>query len=98
MKGAHELDPLKIQFVALVVAVLILGWAIVVLSRRYFRERALASKQLNGWMKLDSTLDDDNEEQLPVQESDEEEERVPESDVRIKAQQNGHHTESKKLL
>ncbi len=41
---------------------------------------------------------DDIEERLSVEDSDEEKEEVPEPDIRTLAQQNGHHSESKKLL
>jgi hypothetical protein len=92
------MDPTLIKFVGFIVAALVIGWAIIELNRRYFRQRKIDSKPLNSWIKLDSTLHDDSEEPLPDEQSDEEEERVPESHIQIRAQQNGHHSEIKKLL
>ena len=40
----------------------------------------------------------ENESSLPDEESDEEEESVPEANIQIRAQHNGYHSESKKLL
>jgi hypothetical protein len=92
------MDPMLIEYVAFFVAALILGWAIVELNKRYFRQRRVDSKTLNTWVKMDSTLADDIDEPLPDGESDGDEESVSESNIQIRAQQNGHHSESKKLL
>jgi hypothetical protein len=89
------MDPTLVEYIGFVVATLILGWAVVELSRRYFRQRKADLEPPNTWVKLDSTLTDDIEELLPVEDSDEE---VPEPDIHTRAQQNGHHSESKKLL
>jgi hypothetical protein len=86
--------PTLIEYLGFVVAALILGWAIIELNRRYFRQRRVDSKPLNTWVKLDSTLEDDIESSLP----DEEEESVEEANIQIRAQHNGYHSESKKLL
>lgn len=48
--------------------------------------------------QLDSTQTDDFEELLPIEDSGEEKEEVPEPDIHSLAQQNGHHSESKKIL
>jgi len=48
--------------------------------------------------ELDSAFEDDIERSLPDEESDEEEESVPEANIQIRAQHNGYHSESKKLL
>jgi len=53
---------------------------------------------LNTWVKLDSAFEDDIERSLPDEESDEDEESVPEANIQIRAQHNGYHSESKKLL
>jgi hypothetical protein len=90
--------PTLIEFLGFVVATLILGWAIIEISRRYFRQRGVDSKPLNTWIKLDSTIEDDIEKSLPDEESDKEEESVLEANIRIRAQYNGYHSESKKLL
>ena len=90
--------PTLIEYLGFVVAALILGWAVIELNRRYFRQRKVDSKLLNTWVKLDSTLEDDIEGSLPDEESDEEEESVPEANIQFRAQHNGYHSESKKLL
>ena len=92
------MDPTLVEYIGFVVAALILGWAVVELNRRYFRQRKADLEPPNTWVKLDSTLTDDLEELLPVEDSDEEKEEVLEPDIHTRAQQNGHHSESKKLL
>ena len=91
------MDPKLIEYVGFFVAALILGWAVVELNKRYFRQRRVDSKPLKTWVKLDFTSADDIEEPLPEEKGDEDE-SVPESNIHIRAQQNGHHSESKKLL
>ena len=88
----------RFEYLGFVVAALILGWAIFEMSRRYFRQRKVDTKPLNDWVKLDPTLEGDIDKTLSDEESDEEDESVPEANIQIRAQHNGHHTESKKLL
>ncbi len=78
--------PMPIEYLGFVVAALILGWAVIELNRRYFRQRKVDSKPLNTWVKLDSTFEDDVESSLPDEESDEEEESEPEANIQIRAQ------------
>jgi hypothetical protein len=92
------MNPTLIEYLGFVVAALILGWAMIEINRRYIRQRRVDSKTQNTWVKLDSTLDDAIEKSLPDEESDEEEESVPEANIQIRAQHNGYHSESKKLL
>ena len=66
--------------------------AVIELNRRYFRQRKVDSKPLNTWVKLDSTFEDDVESSLSDEESE------PEANIQIRAQHNGYHSESKKLL
>jgi hypothetical protein len=87
-----------VEYIGFVVAALILGWAVVELNRRCFRQRRADLQPLNTWVKWDSTLADDIKESLPDEDSHEEEEDVPKSDIHIRAQQNGHYSESKKIL
>lgn len=91
------MDPTLVEYIGFVVAELILGWAVVELNRRYFRQRKAHLELPNTWVQLDSTFTDDIEQSLPIEESDEEKEEVPEPDIHTLAQQNGHHSESKKL-
>jgi hypothetical protein len=92
------MNPTQIEYLGFVVAALILGWAIIEISRRYFRQRRVDSKPLNTWVKLDSTFEGDIDKSLTDVESNEEEESVSEANIQIKAQHNGYHSESKKLL
>jgi hypothetical protein len=92
------MNPTQIEYLGFVVAALILGWAIIEISRRYFRQRRVDSKPLNTWVKLDSTFEGDIDKSLPDVESDEEEESVSEANIQMRAQYNGYHSESKKLL
>ena len=85
------------EYIGFVVAALILGWAVVELNRRYFRQRKADLEPPNTWVQLDSTFTDDVEQSLPIDDSDEEKAEVPEPDIHTLAQQNGHHSESKKL-
>ena len=92
------MNPMLYEYLGFVVAVLILGWAIFEISRRYFHQRKIHTKSMNTWVKLDSTFEGDIEKALPDEEADEEEESVPESNIQIRAQHNGYHSGSKKLL
>ena len=92
------MNPTLIEYLGFGVAALILGWAIIEIRRRYLRQRRVDSKPLNTWVTLDSTLEDDIEKSLPAEESDEDEESVAEANIQIRAQHNGYHSESKKLL
>ena len=60
--------------------------------------RPLQWEKLHAWVKLDSAFEDDIGRPLPDEESDEEEESVSEANIQIRAQHNGYHSESKKLL
>jgi len=90
--------PTLIEYLGFVIAALILGWAIIEISRRYFRQRRVDSKPLNTRVKLDSTIEGVIDKPLLDEESDEEEESVSKANIQIRAQHNGYYSESKKLL
>ena len=92
------MNPSLYTYLGFVVAAVILGWAIFEISRRYIHQRKVDTKPLNNWVKLDSTFEGDIEKTLPDEESDGEEESIPEANIQIRAQHNGYHSESKKLL
>ena len=92
------MNPTLIEYLGFVVAALILVWAIIVITRRYFLARREDSKSVNTWVKLDSTFEGDIDKSLPEEESDEDEGNVSEANIQIRAQHNGYHSESKKLL
>jgi len=90
--------PMLFAYLGFMVAALILGWAVFEISRRYFRQRSGETKSPNTWVKLDPTFESDVEKPLQDEDSDEEEENIPGANIHIRAQHNGHHSESKKLL
>ena len=89
-------------YLGFVVALLILIWAVLEIRSRLTRTRRQKTKAetLSGWARLDSTAADVvQEEQLPLPEEDnEEQEEKAGQDFHTRAQQNGHYSESKKLL
>ena len=92
------MDPMVVEYIGIVVAALILGWAVVELNRRYFRQRRQDVEALNTWIKIDSTRASDVnvDELLPGEDSDREDASKP--DRHTRAQQNGHYSESTKPL
>lgn len=92
------MDPMVVEYIGIVVAALILGWAVVELNRRYFRQRKQDVEVLNTWIKIDSTRASDVnvDELLPGEDSDQEDASEP--DRHTRAQQNGHYSESTKPL
>jgi hypothetical protein len=91
------MDPTVVEFIGFIVASLILTWAAMELNRRYFRQRKVNVKPPNAWARFDSTHMDDAEVSLPG-DPDDDQEDTPEPGIHTRAQQNGHHSESKKLL
>jgi hypothetical protein len=98
-KGSVSMSPTVVTYIGFVVAALILGWAGVELGRRYFRRRKLDARTMNSWVHFKPDSIDHAEYPMPavdVEEDDDEE--PPRKDIHTRAQQNGHHSESKKLL
>jgi hypothetical protein len=92
------MDPRLVEYIGFVVAALILGWAVAELNRRYFRQRKVDIDPLSTWVKLDSTHTDNAEESLLGEGTAEDQDETPERSLHTRAQQNGHHSESKKIL
>ncbi len=93
------MDPRLVQYIGFVVAALILGWAVVELNKRYFRQRKVDYLDpLSTWVRLDSTHADNAEESPLGEGTNEDQEETPEQSLHTRAQQNGHHSESKKIL
>jgi hypothetical protein len=102
MKGIGSVMEL-VQYIAFVVSALILAWAVVEISRRYTRQRKMRKEALTAWVKMDArhAAPPDPAEDLPPVlpgASDEEEEDLSHPDLRTRAKQNGHYSESKKPL
>lgn len=92
------MDPSIWTYLGLVVAALILIWALLEVRWRHTRRQKM--KMETTWVKLHSppanTLE---EEPLPLtDEENEDEEEKPGQNLLTRAQQNGHYSESKKLL
>jgi len=89
-------------YLGFVVALLILIWAILEMRSRLTRTRGKNTKveTIKSWIRLDSTAKDALQEEplLPAEEDNEEQEEKSDQDLHTRAQQNGHYSESKKLL
>ncbi len=92
------MDPMVVEYIGIVVAALILGWAVVELNRRYFHQRKQHVEALNTWIKIDSTRASDVNVDALLPGGDSEREDAPEPDIHTRAQQNGHYSESTKPL
>jgi hypothetical protein len=89
------MNDLTLKYLAFVVAASILIWGVLELNRRLYRRNKIDPNPPTTWIKLDAANQDVVEEVSPDEENDDQEE-TPASDIRIRAQQNGHHSESKK--
>jgi hypothetical protein len=89
------MNDLTLKYLAFVVAASILIWGVLELNRRLYRRDKIDPDPPTAWIKLDAANQDVVEEVSPEEENDDQEE-PPASDIRIRAQQNGHHSESKK--
>jgi hypothetical protein len=84
-----------VQYLGFLVAVLILIWAAIEIGRRYYRREKIHNRAPNTWAKLDTTRARALEEEAP-EAINEDEEDASEQSLHTRAQQNGHHLESKK--
>ena len=95
-------------YVGIMVAIIILLWALFEMRGRFTRHNRKkpgggATKDMNSWIKLDSTpIEAVHEEPqlLPPLHNDEEDKQEEEVQhkLHIRAQQNGHYSQSKKPL
>lgn len=96
------MDITVLRIIVLIVAAFILIWAAFEVRSRLARRRKQDVRALNTWVKLDARIDAQNIEEearpLSIEENDEQEEPVDQTDVQSRAQQNGHYTPSKKTL
>jgi len=87
------MDDLTWKYIAFVVAVSILIWAVMQLNQRLQRHKKTGSP--NTWIKLDATSPNTSEDTSPEVEINDQEE-IPEPDIHVRAKQNGHYSASKK--
>jgi len=96
------MDITVLRYIVIIVAALILIWAAFEIRSRLVRRRKQNVRTINRWVKLDSrTVAQNIEEEareLPIEENDEQEEPVDQTNVHPREQQNGHYMPSKKTL
>ena len=90
------MDDLTLRYIAFVVAVLILIWGVIQLNQRLQRSRKGKPKELNTWTRFDAASPDTIEDLSPDVDYDDQVE-TPDADIHVRAKQNGHHSESKKI-
>lgn len=90
------MDEQTIRYIAFVVAACILIWGVAELNKRLNHHKKIDPKSPNTWIKLDATRPDTAENVLPVVELDNQE-KTHGPDIHVRAQQNGHHSESEKI-
>jgi len=89
------MNDLTWKYIAFVVAVSILIWAVMQLNQRLQRHRRTDTGSLNTWIKLDATSQNAVEDiSSDVETGDQEE--TPEPDIHVRAKQNGHYSGGKK--
>ena len=101
------MNPTLWSYVGIVVAVLIFIWAAVEIGSRFNRRKKPNKQTLNTWIPLDSNRSDVVQEEPPFvrpdskpNSSNEEDEQEDEAqhNLHIRAQQNGHYSQSKKPM
>ena len=84
------MNPTLAMFLGLVVAVLIILWAVIELMQRYIRQKKANTQARNAWVLLKPTT-----KIVDVVPDDEESESTTDDDVHKRAKQNGHYSQSK---
>jgi hypothetical protein len=100
-KDIAGMNPMLWSYLGFVVAILIFIWAAVEIGSRFNRRRKPNRQTLNTWIPLDSNRSDVVQEEPPlVRPRNEEDEQEDEAqrNLHIRAQQNGHYSQSKKPL
>ena len=101
------MNPTLWSYLGIVVAVLIFIWAAVEIGSRFNRRKKPNRQTLNTWIPLDSNRSDVIHEEPPLvrpnpdsTSNNEEDEQEDEAlhNLHMRAQQNGHYSQSKKPL
>ena len=90
------MDSSTVQYAGFIVAALILIWATIEINRRYFRRKKTDARSINTWVHLDASQPDAPEEGQPSNNDDTTD--SDEQDMRTRARQNGHYSESKRAF
>ena len=91
------MSPTLVTYLGFVVAVFILVWGVLELGQRWYGRRRIRRQAMNTWVPLNPTSVDRDaiEDPLSVANNDEENSQ---RDIHSRAQQNGHYSESKKMM
>lgn len=101
------MNPTIWSYLGIIVAILILLWAILEMRVRFTRRsrkkpKVEAVNTMNTWVKLDSAPADAVQEEpqllLPHDDEEDVQEEEAQHNLHIRAQQNGHFSQSKKTL
>ncbi len=89
------MDIVVVQYVAFIVAALILIWAVIEINKRLYRRDKSNRGSTNDWVELDTRNPEARKELLAGDRptTREEVESDSEADVRMRSKQNGHHLE-----
>ena len=92
------MSPVFVTYIGFVVAALILLWGLFVVGKRYIvRRRKVDTRLMNAWVPLKPAITESPEDSVPdIDEDDQEEDSR--ADLQTRSQQNGHYSESKKML
>ena len=92
------MDSITIQYIAFIVAALILIWAVIEINRRYFSRRDMDTRTRNTWVRLDANQPEASEEEHPATTSDDTTDGGEQDTLQTRARQNGHYSESKRAF
>jgi hypothetical protein len=90
------MDSSTVQYAGFIVAALILIWATIEINRRFFRRRKTDARSINTWVHLDASQPDADAPEESQPSNDENTTDSSEQDMRTRARQNGHYSESKR--
>lgn len=88
------MNPSTVQYAGFIVAALILIWATIEINRRYVRRKKTDVRSIDTWVQLDASQPDAPEADQPADDADATDKS--EQNMRTRARQNGHYSESKR--
>ena len=93
------MSPVFVTYIGFVVAALILLWGLFVVGKRYFvRRRNVDPRLMNAWVPLKATSDAESPEDALPDPDENDQVDGSRADLHTRSQQNGHYSESKKML
>jgi hypothetical protein len=87
-RASISMNELTWKYLAFVVAASILIWGMLELNKRLYRRNKI--DQQSSWVNLDANKQEETEDEEP-----DEQDESAEGELRIRAQQNGHHSKTK---